>query len=212
MEEARIIWFHCRKKMSLPRTVIAIASLLASLLLPSLAAAAPYIPPGNSAATQYTETFPTSGGNVEVNRGIGGGVRSHSPERALGNRTAKALEEHGADGAAVAALASESSGGVEAGEGSGNGDRNHGGSNGSSGGGRGGAGGNGGGSGGEGAKAPATGGEAPASSSAFDQVVSRATLSSSGEMGIFLPLVLIAALVCAIAYSLRRRLGSTRQA
>jgi hypothetical protein len=211
--------------MRTPRTAIAIAALLASLALPSLALAAPYIPPGNPAASQYTETFPSSGGNVEVNSSIGDHGRS--PQKALGHHTAKALEEAGPEGAALAGIAAETAapgGSAEGagGEGSGpggkgsksGGDGHHGSKSGGAAG-TGGSG-NGGGSGGGGAGssgggtgtpagAGATAGSQPGGGSAVGQVVSHATLSSSGATGVFLPLALVAALVWAVAYAVRRR-------
>ena len=188
--------------MKLLKNAIALAALVASLAVPALATAGPFIPPGNSAATQYTETFPTSGGNVEVNRPHRR-WRGRSPSKVLGPKTAHALESQGNEGAAVAALATESAG---SGVGSaaaaiptvvaqGLAKRSGGGQSG----GAGGSGGNGGGSGGAAAN------QQPAGSSGLGQVVSHATFSTSGEMGIFLPLALLAALVWALAYTWRRR-------
>jgi hypothetical protein len=181
------------------------AAVLAILALPSVAVGETVVPPGNSAATQYTETFPTAGGNTKVNGSLGGGGSSHSggrsPAKVLGSNTAEELESHGAEGRTVAALAAESAAGGEEEGGSGAGKKNGAGGGGSSGG-----------SGGGGSAPKAAGGgsgslasEAPAGSSGFSEVLSHATGSSSGEMGIFLPLVLLAAPLCALAYAWRRR-------
>ena len=170
--------------------------LVVSMALPAAATAESVVPPGNSAATQYTETFPTSGGNVEVNGSLGGGGRAHrTPSQALGDRTAHELESQGAEGRAVANLASESVPGSAAGPGS---EGGHGSGAGGKGGDGGAGGGKGGGAGGNGAEAAGGG------SSGVGQVLSHATLSDSGQMGIFLPLVLIASLACALLYAWRR--------
>lgn len=183
--------------------------------LPAVTAAAEtVVPPGNSAATQYTETFPTPSGNAEVNSPINGGGRGgkhssrggdRSPEKVLGSHTAQQLEQHGQDGQSVATLATEAApettdeGGGAAGTGK------NGGSSG----------------GGSGSKGHAVNGEGsggslgndeivvafdpPQGSSGLSEVLSHATGSSSGEMGIFLPLVLLAVPLCALLYAWRRR-------
>jgi hypothetical protein len=183
------------------KSSIAMTALLAVLVSPAMAGAESLVPPGNSAATQYTETFPSSGGNVEVNHGIGGGS---SPSKALGSKTAHALESQGEDGRAVAALAAESGGATTAGSGndsSGSGRKDSqqggGGAGGDSGGGTGG--GSGSGTGGGSAATESSG------SSGLGHVLSSATLSSSGESGLLLPLVLIAALVASFVYAWRQR-------
>jgi cobalamin biosynthesis Mg chelatase CobN len=198
--------------MRIRTTAIAIATFCVALSLPAVAVAGPYLPPGNSAATQYTETFPSSGGNVEVNGPLAAG--GGSPEKALGKKTADALAAHGAEGEQVAQLAAEAApqGGGAAADGksgdqeAGGGAKSHhrgsnsgGGAGGPGSGGSTGPGGGSAGSGGGGSAASASGG------SAAGQVVSYATLSSSGSMGIFLPLVLLAALAWAIFYLWRRR-------
>jgi hypothetical protein len=176
--------------MSPLKSAIGVTSVLAALVLPAFASAETVVvPPGNSAATQYTETFPSSRGNVDVSGGRAGGG---SPTKALGRRTAHALESHGEDGAAVAALAAEPPTAKARHH------RRHR---------RSAAGGNGSG-GGVSGNSPA-GGEA-SGSSGLGQVLSSATLSSSGEMGIFLPLVLIAALAGSLAYAWRRQARSSR--
>jgi hypothetical protein len=224
------------------KAAIAVAALAASLATPAFAVGAPYIPPGNSAVNQYTETIPSAGGAV-VAEGISGGNSKGSPEKNLGHHTTKVLKQHGAEGEAVAALASEgaaapasepeteSSEATEASESSG-GKKSSGGSKskggegksekggaaggaGNGGSGNGGAGGTGSTSGGGGGGESATPQNVPVSangSSALGQVVSHATLSSGGSAGIFLPLALLAALVWAVVFVVRRRRGEVTHA
>jgi hypothetical protein len=150
--------------------------------------------------------------NDSINGGGGrGGHSSHgggrSPEKVLGSDTAHELESHGEEGQAVAELATESAAAT--------------GNNGGSGGSKKAAGANGrkhasGKAGLDDAIAVGgTGGNAPADdnvvltaaegSSGVSGVLSHATGSSSGEMGIFLPLVLLAVPICALIYVWRRR-------
>jgi len=190
--------------MNLLRTAIGMAAMVASLALPPLASADSVVPPGNSAATQYTETFPTTGGNAEVNSGIGaGGGGGRSPAKVLGPRTAHKLEDFGQEGSAVAALAAEAAPTVAPSESSGGNSGNGGGN-----------------SGGHKSASPnpkdatiGTGGavnpspalDASNGSSGFGEVLSQATGSSSGEIGILLPLVLLLTLFGAIAYAWRQQ-------
>src|SRR4051812_10658877 len=114
------MWFH--ESVGLPRIYIGISTLLASLLLVSAAAAETVVPPGNGAATQYTEAFPTSGGNTVSGTGItgkGGGGKSPPPHfRAHGN--AKKLEGGGRVGKKPPRVAAETApAGASAGSGSG---------------------------------------------------------------------------------------------
>lgn len=194
------------------KTAIAVTALVASIAVPSLASAETVVPPGNSAATQYTETFPTTGGNAEVNSSLGGGGNEkgggRSADEVLGSRTANTLEAQGPEGQAVAELATESAPAPAP-------ETSQGGSGGSSGGGGAGKAGKGGGNaaqgGGSGSAgvqakpAPSLAEQASSGSSGLDEVFSQAFGSSSGTMGIFLPLVLVLALVWAIAYVWRRR-------
>jgi hypothetical protein len=89
-------------------------ALLTRLLLPTAVAAAlgsgpavaaaaegAVVPPSNSAATQYTEAFPTSGGNKKTDQA----ARHRSPSKVLGGRKAHKLEQQGPDGRAAAAVA-----------------------------------------------------------------------------------------------------------
>jgi hypothetical protein len=137
----------------------------------------------------------------------------------IGKKTAKELESHGSEGAAVAQLAAESapepvsepasgesqsSGGKGNGKKDGGGGKASGGGNGTPGGGqaaanRGGA--QGATQSGDGATAEAAG----SGSSGVSEVLGQATGASSGQMGVFLPLVLLAALILALVYAWRRR-------
>lgn len=76
-----------------------------ALTLPAPASAEYLVPPGNSAATQYTETVPTAGGqrNTEKDRRKGGG----SPAEVLGSGNAQRLDEQGEEGREVAQFAAE---------------------------------------------------------------------------------------------------------
>lgn len=75
---------------------------IAILALPSAAGADYYIPPENSAATQYTEAFPTGGGHREPGAGQD---RSRSPDQVLGERNARKLAAQGPQGEAAAEVA-----------------------------------------------------------------------------------------------------------
>ncbi len=179
--------------MKLLKYAIPLAVAVACLAAPVLASAEPYIPPGNPAASQYTEAFPTSGGNVRVgsSNGAGGGGSGESPRQALGAKTAKALESAGVEGEVVAALATEAAAPAGAGKhsssGGGKGSKNR--SGGAAGSGSSGSGGSG----------------TEQGSSGLGEVASHATFSGSGGMGVFLPLVLLGALAWAVAYAWRRR-------
>jgi hypothetical protein len=200
-------------------TAILAGALVVLFALPSSALAGEVVPPGNSAATQYTQVFPTSGGNVEVGKTIGesnGGNKS--PSKVIGKKTTQELESQGPEGTAVAQLAaesapptseSESNESSSGGAAGGGGHKPGGGSN---------AGTNGGGGRAQGAGSPATnpasGGQTittaaaeagGSGSSGFSEVLGQATGSSSGQMGAFLPLVLLAALAFALVYAWRRR-------
>ncbi len=197
---------------TLLRMAVGAAAMSVFFALPSLAMGS-VVPPGNSAATQYTETFPTTGGNAEVNSSIDGGGRSpsskgggRSPAKVLGSDTAHKLESQGQEGETVATLATESapvtadegdrpSSAGKRGESKGKGaNRDNGSDNGT---------GSGGSANGSGGGGTAVG--APEGSSGLSEVFGHATGSSSGEMGIFLPLVLLAAPLCALLYAWRRR-------
>lgn len=82
-----------------------LAAAVAILALPQAASAAYYVPPSNSAATQYTETFPTAGGDQDAENGAT--KHHHSPAKVLGSRNAQRLESQGPEGHAVAEIAAE---------------------------------------------------------------------------------------------------------
>jgi hypothetical protein len=171
---------------------------------PAMAAEERVVPPENSAAHQYTEAFPTARGDKDAHAQRG---RDLNPGKVLGSKKAKALGERGEDGRDVAELTAETAPNpapvepvVEttdesAAPAAGTGD--------------GGAG-----------KKPADRGETAAptprvetvrvapveGSSGFSEVLARATGSgSSGGMGIFLPLIIIASVIWALAYATRQR-------
>jgi hypothetical protein len=90
---------------SLPTQLSLLAVIVAVLALPQVATAEYYVPPSNSAATQYTETFPTAGGDRDAENGSA--KRHHSPSKVLGSRNAHRLESRGPQGQAVAEIAAE---------------------------------------------------------------------------------------------------------
>ena len=175
------------------------------LAAPTGATAEYLIPPGNSAATQYTEAYPTAGG--QHRSGGGGGA---SPAEALGAGNARRLEARGADGRATAALAAETSPGadsVRSGEAepssqsSGGANRTGGSSHhpGSSPGDR-----------ERVTPGPASAGQASPGTEAggdsgFGAVIGQATGTSSGELGLLLPLAILATAAWAVAFLLRTR-------
>ena len=91
--------------MTVIRTAIPALAAAAALLLPTLAEGEEVVPPGNSAATQYTEAIPTAGGPKQTS-----GSRHHrsrSPEKVLGAHNAQKLDAKGPAGKAVAEIATE---------------------------------------------------------------------------------------------------------
>jgi hypothetical protein len=191
------------------RYLALVMAISAALLAPPTAIAAGIVPPGNSAVNQYTQTIPTSRGNKEVRQGGHG-----SPSKALGHKATKKLQKQGKDGRSTAELAAAGTPAAAAGSGSGSGGggatgnggaSGNGGSSPAGGGSTGGAGGSGAqGSGGVGsAKAIAA---ADDGKSGFNQVVGEVTgTSSSGDLGLLLPLAIIAASVWCAAYFWRHR-------
>jgi hypothetical protein len=175
-----------------------------ALVLPMSAAAA-YVPPDNSAATQYTEAVPTAGGPKK----IGGSKRGQSkdPGTVLGKHNAKRLDSQGQAGREAAEVAaatapSDGAGSANSGNASQPGRPPE-----ASGQGSAGPGSQGGGE--EGPGAQSTGGAAPSSepqgSSALGEVASDVTGSDSGGTGLLLPLAIVAAILGSIAYLLRQR-------
>ncbi len=192
---------------------IAAASAVAALALPSAAAAEYYVPPANSAANQYTESFPGAGGES------GGKGKKVTPGTALGAGNAEKLESKGPAGKAAAKIAAEtappqlvdhrSSGGDDAGKTSGNGqtgDKGDGEGKSEGGSGTAGTGGSGGGSsGGGGGNGAAANVQQPQGSSGFGQVLGQATGVSDGNLGLWLPLAIVLTLIGSVAYWVRMR-------
>ncbi len=183
---------------------------MALAAMPASAAAEAYVPPGNSAATQYTEAVPTAGGPKTTNNSKHG--QSRSPDKVLGAHKTAKLDAQGPQGKAaaeVAALTAPStvgakaeataasghgtpgakggqagSGGVQADGGSNSGDLSqsvH--------------------SASPGHPARAGSGGSPA----IGEVASQATGSSSGQPGVWLPLLIAAVVIWSGAYVLRRQ-------
>lgn len=190
-----------------------IALLLAACAPAASAAAELLVPPGNSAANQYTETFPTSKGEEEEK----GKEKDVVPGKVLGDGKARALEDKGPVGKAVADFAAETAPTVTADSSSGN-DANGGGKTGHKDGNgsqddgegqadKGGGGGtpSGGGSGPSAGSGADSGGAQPSGSSGLGEVVSQATGTSSGTLGWLLPLILVAVVIWSAAYVWRDR-------
>lgn len=178
-------------------------SLLAALALPTAASAEYYIPPGNSGANQYTEALPGAGGDK------GGKSKGVTPGEALGKGNAKRLEEKGPAGEAAAQLAADTAPAVEVAReqeqqsggddkqsgGTGTGDRSMG-SDGDT----------------EGPDAAGGGVEnvtvsQPAGTSGVGAVLGEATGASDGNLGLWLPLAIVATVLGSILYRIRLRQG-----
>lgn len=206
-----------RPNMKKMRTAIAIAALFAFAALTPLASADKVVPPGNSAATQYTETFPTSGGEADVNKEID--ASNLKPSKVLGKSKTKDLESQGADGKAVAEIAAVTAPNPVATEEEStpapSGDQPNGGKKKADSNPAGGSGGSSGGSGGAPTNKPPTGGGEPAprsvtvsepsGSSGLGEVLGQATGSSSGQLGLLLPLLILGTVIWAINYAWRQR-------
>lgn len=188
-----------RSAATAPPALAAVIASAALALAPPTATAA-VLPPGNSAANQYTEAYPTDGGNSPA------ADRGHrTPTQALGKKNAKRLEAQGPEGRAAAEIAAATAPVAQPPGGSGSaGNRSS-----SQPAGAGGA---------DTQAASATGAQprgggdgagqsgGSGGSSGFDRVLGQATgSSSSGQLGPFLPLLIAAAVVWSIAYTLRRR-------
>jgi hypothetical protein len=173
---------------------------------PSAALAGAVVPPGNPAAIQYTEAFPTSRGPTDAEHSDRHGS---SPDRTLGARNAEQLETEGKDGRETARVAAETApqtGGVQAtGGGSGSGAESA----------------QGDGDGGNGSGTSQTDGgkeRAPSNVSAADDggsglanVAGQASgLDTSEGTGLLLPLVILAIVAWGSAYVLRRRKRAAR--
>jgi hypothetical protein len=91
--------------MNALRTSIPALAALAAFALPAVAGAEEVVPPGNSAATQYTEAIPTAGGPKQT--GSSQHHRQSSPAKVLGAHDAHKLDSKGEAGHAVAEFAAE---------------------------------------------------------------------------------------------------------
>lgn len=153
------------------------AAAAAIFAFPSVGVAAHLIPPGNSAATQYTEAFPTAGGQQQTGKGSNRG--SHSPAGVLGARNTRKLDAQGPQGRAAAEVAAATAPSVALGNTPG---ASH----------------------GAGDSRSSSG--LPSGSSGLGEVIAQATgSSSSGELGLLLPLLIVTALAWSLANLLRQR-------
>lgn len=152
---------------------IGLAVAIAIFALPGAAGAQRVVPPGNSAVTQYTQTFPTGGGNSAARH------RGHrSPAKVLGAATARRMQATGPTGSAAANLAAATAPGAT----------RAGGPNATQ------------------ALLRAPHGAMPAGSSGLRKVLAQATGSSdSGELGLLLPLLILAAISGSAVYFWRHR-------
>lgn len=180
----------------------AVSALAVALALPAAAAAEYYVPPANSAANQYTESFPGAGGESSGKR------KQVTPGAALGGDNAKELAAKGPAGEATAELAAETappqivdSGSGGSADGTGDSGQTDG-SGGEKGGGESGAGATGTGGGSSGS---ATRVQQPEGSSGFGQVLGQATGASDGNLGLWLPLAIVLTLIGSVAYWVRAR-------
>jgi hypothetical protein len=188
-------------------TFVLLGALLVALAAPAYAGAEYYVPPGNSAANQYTETLPSAGGDQ------GGKKDKATPAQTLGAGNAKKLEDQGPSGKAAAQLAAETAPATvpvaeaPADDSGGNATPGGGAKGGGDPGGEGGKPANGGGS------APSTIDfqvDQPSGSSGLGAVLGQATGSADdGSLGLWLPLLILAAIAGSVAYLLRGRHGRT---
>src|SRR5262245_36077228 len=77
------------------------AAAVAIFAFPAVSNAEYFVPPGNSAVNQYTESVPTAGGQKDV----GKGQKQTKPAKVLGEDNAKRLEEQGEQGREAAEVA-----------------------------------------------------------------------------------------------------------
>jgi hypothetical protein len=188
---------------------VALTAILAVLVIPASAPAEYLVPEGNSAVKQYTEGFPTAGGEKKTE----GNRKPVTVAKAIGAGNAKKLEDHSADGAAAAEVAAETAPAgatpTASSEEAGTGNEGQPGQHGNAGHERppkakpakdgsdskqdqsGGA--------------AANGDDGPSGSSGLGEVLAAATGSSSGSLGLLLPLTILAAVAWAIAFLWRQR-------
>lgn len=157
------------------RTGIALTAVAAMLAVAPAPLAAEFVPPENSAANQYTESFPTAGGNHNTEKGGSKGHRS--PTEALGSGNAHRLQQKGQDGQAAAELAAATTPTEPA---------RHGKS-------------------GRVAPATAAGEPPNVNSGLSEVIGQATGTSSSGDIGWLLPLVIAAAAAWSLAFFWRRR-------
>jgi hypothetical protein len=183
-----------------------LAATVAATAFPAAVSAGELIPPGNSAVNQYTETIPTPGGHRDADSD---GKKRRSPEKALGAGNTQKLEKHGQDGHATAALAAETAPTADVPAPTGDADDSEAAGGGANARGDGGGGQAGGGdrTSGEAASGPGTGSiDGASGSSGFGEVIGEATgSSSSGDLGLLLPLLIGAIAVWSVAYLMRHR-------
>jgi len=165
------------------------AASIAILALPGIAHAEYLVPPDNSAATQYTESVPTAGGHRNTELDSDGARRA--PSRVLGKRNSARLEAQGRSGEEAAEFAAETAPPVvvaeerSAGSPNTDGGRQDDGE--------------------DGAAGAGTGGDGPGGKSALGEVAGQATGAASGELGLWLPLAMLATALWAAAVALQRR-------
>jgi hypothetical protein len=188
-------------KAGLP--VLAAALVLAP---PGAALAGSVVPPGNPAAIQYTEAFPTSRGPTDAEHSTG----HKRPDQTLGGRNTKRLEDEGKDGRETARVAAETAPETVAAQATGSGSGSAAGSAPKGGDGGSGTGVSHKGDGAAGAS-PQNVAAADDGGSGLDRVAGQATgLDTSEGTGLLLPLVLLAILAWGSAYVLRRRKRAAR--
>jgi hypothetical protein len=189
--------------LSLLMAAIAIAA------LPAVAGAEYLVPPGNSAATQYTEAVPTAGGPKATGKLKHG--QNRSPDQVLGTRDARRLGAQGPEGRAAAEVAAETAPATVAPTTSDPSAKTP--QQGNEQGGAGGSQASGSKSGGKPSAAGAGAAHDETSpvqqdsgGSGLGEVAGQATGSaSSGELGLLLPLLVLGALAWSVAYVLRQR-------
>jgi hypothetical protein len=167
------------------QTCCLVAAALLALSAP--AAGAAVVPPGNSAANQYTEAFPTAGGQATPGKTIRGQAGGGSTQ-ALSGEEARQLEAAGPAGRALAEVVAETAPAGVAPSGSaatGGGD-----------------------SGGAPGGANRAEQSQPEGSSAFREVLGQAA-GSSGDTGLLLPILVLATVIAAAAYWMRNRSRTT---
>lgn len=195
-----------KRKLKMTRFA-ALVAVAAGLLLPASALAEYYVPPGNSAANQYTESLPSAGGE---SAGKGGGGGTKAPARSLGARNVHKLEAQGPAGEATAEVAAETAPPaslVIADDGSAKGSGNTGGKQHQQGSGTSSQGGQ---NGGAATTLTNVHVDQPTGSSGIGEVLAQATGSSDdGNLGLWLPLVIVLTVVASIAYRLRPHQGPT---